>query len=275
MRGLRTIRIILSIFFFIATVAFLMVSPVAHNPVVRIAARVQIVPSAIASGMGVIIVWLGITFLFGRIYCSSVCPLGTLQDFIIPVRRWIKPLSKPFRYHSPNIMRYNILIIYVITLIAGAALVCMWIEPWKIITNICGAIQPSSAEATWLTLGIGVSTGIASGIASGVLIALCALLTGRGFCSEICPVGTALGSFHEFTIFHIEIDPDKCINCMRCEEVCKSSCVKVIGRVVDNSRCVRCFDCLEVCPNDAIHFQPNRNRPVTPLFRRLNRNAAK
>lgn len=275
MLGLRTVRIILSIFFFIATVAFLTVSPVAHNPAVRIAAWVQIVPSAIASGMGVIIVWLGITFLFGRIYCSSVCPVGTLQDFIIPLRRWIKPLSGPFHYHAANKVRYHILIIYAVALIIGASVVCMWIEPWKIMTNICGAIKPSAAKATWLTLGIGMSAGIASGIVSGVLIGVCALLTGRGFCSEICPIGTALGSFHEFTIFHIEIDPDKCINCMKCEEVCKSSCVKVIGRIVDNSRCVRCFDCLSVCPNDAIHFQPNRNRPATPLFRRVNRDAAK
>lgn len=275
MRGLRTVRIILSIFFFVAAVAYLMVSPVAHNPAVRIVERIQIIPSAIASGMGVILVWLAISFLFGRIYCSTVCPVGTLQDFIIPLRRWIKPLSNPYRYRPANRLRYHILIIYAIALIVGAALVCMWIEPWKIMTNICGIIKPSAAKAMWLNLGIGMSVGIASGMVSGLLVTVCALLTGRGFCSEICPIGTALGSFHEFTIFHIEIDPDKCTNCMKCEEVCKSSCVKVVGRLVDNSRCIRCFDCLDVCPNDAIRFQPNRNRPAFPLFHRVNRDAAK
>ncbi len=275
MKGLRTVRLILSIFFFLAAVAYLTVSPVAHNPAVRIVSAVQIVPSAIASGMGAILVWLGITFLFGRVYCSSVCPIGTLQDFIIPLRRFIPAFAKPFHYRRANFMRYHILIAYCICVVVSAALVCMWIEPWEIMRNICGVIAPTAANATWLTLGIGMGAGMASGILSGLLIIVCALFTGRGFCTDVCPIGTALGSFHEYTVFHIEIDPDKCINCMKCEEICKSSCVKVIGRVVDNSRCVRCFDCLDVCPNDAIRFQTNHNRPTTPLFRRVGRDAAK
>ena len=268
MKGLRTVRIILSIFFFVAAVAYLTVSPVAHNPSVRFVERVQIVPSALASCMGAMLVWIVISFLFGRVYCSSVCPVGTLQDFIIPLRKYIKPLAKPFRYRPAHFARYHILIVYLICLLLGATLVCIWIEPWEIMRNICGAISPTAAEAAWLTLGIGMGAGIASGILSAAAIIICALLTGRGFCTNVCPIGTALGCFHEYTLFHIEIDPDRCINCMKCEEVCKSSCVKVVGRYVDNSRCVRCFDCLAVCPNDAIRFQPNRNRPATPLFRR-------
>lgn len=275
MKGLRTVRIILSIFFFAAAVAYLTVSPMAHNPSVRIVERVQIIPSALASGMGAILIWLVISFLFGRLYCSSVCPVGTLQDFIIPLRRFIKPLNKPFRYRPAHFARYHILIIYAICLLLGATLVCIWIEPWEIMRNICGTIAPAAAEAAWLTLGVGMGAGIASGIVSAAAIIICALLTGRWFCTDVCPIGTALGSFHELTLFHIEIDPDKCINCMKCEEVCKSSCVKVVGRYIDNSRCVRCFDCLAVCPNDAIRFQPNRNRPATPLFRRAAGSSAK
>ncbi len=243
----------------------------AHNPSVRVVERVQIVPSAIASCMGAVLVWIGITFLFGRIYCSSVCPVGTLQDLFIPMRRFIKPLNRPFRYRHAQNVRYHILIIYLICLVIGATLVCIWIEPWVIMRNICGAIDPSAAKTAWLDLGIGMGAGIVSGVVSAIVIIVCALLTGRGFCTDICPIGTALGCFNDFTLFHIEIDPDKCINCMKCEEVCKSSCVKVSGRVVDNSRCVRCFDCLDVCPNDAIRFQVNRNRPATPLFRRAAR----
>ena len=256
-----------------AAVAYLTVSPVAHNPSVRVVEKVQIVPSALASGMGAILIWIAITFLFGRIYCSSVCPIGTIQDLIIPMRRFIKPLDKPFRYRRAQNVRYHILIIYLIFLIVGATLVCVWIEPWGIMHNICGMFHPSSAETYWLTLGVGMTAGIVAGAVSAIVVAVCALFTGRGFCTDICPIGTALGCFHEYTLFHIEIDPDRCINCMKCEEVCKSSCVKVIGRVVDNSRCVRCFDCLDVCPNDAIRFQVNRNRPATPLFRRTVRSA--
>ena len=141
--------------------------------------------------------------------------------------------------------------------------------------NIFGAFNPTAAQTAWLTLGVGMTSGIAAGIVSALLLIVCAVLTGRGFCTDVCPIGTVLGSIHDYTLFHIEIDPDKCVNCMKCEEVCRSQCVKVVGRHVDNSRCVRCFDCLDVCPNDAIRFQKNRNRRATPLVRKVGRGTAK
>ncbi|MDE5712988.1 MAG: 4Fe-4S binding protein [Muribaculaceae bacterium] len=268
MKDLRTIRIFLSTLFFIGALAYLVVSPTIH-PMAKVVEKVQIVPSLIATGMGTIIIWLGITFVFGRIYCSTVCPVGTLQDIVIPLRRFIPGLRRPFSYKKPRGVRYHILIIYGVCLVLGAVAVSFWIEPWNMMRNICGAINPTRAQEAWLTLGIGMGAGMAAGLISALSIAICALMTGRGFCNTVCPVGTALGCFHDFTLYHIEIDPDKCVNCMKCEEVCKSQCVKVVGRHVDNSRCVRCFDCLKVCPNDAIRYQWNRNLRATPLIRKV------
>ena len=61
---------------------------------------------------------------------------------------------------------------------------------------------------------------------------------------------------------------DRCTGCLKCEEACPANCIKAVSRYVDNTRCVRCFDCLHVCGDDAIHYQPNRNRPATPLMRK-------
>lgn len=274
MKDLRAIRILLSVLFFVAAVAYLAISPTVY-PMARAVEKVQIVPSLVATSIGVILVWIGVTFLLGRVYCSTVCPVGAYQDIFIFMRRFIRPLRKPFRYRSPNPVRYHVLAIYVACLIVGVVAVPFWIEPWSIMRNICGAVHPSAAKAAWLTLGVGLSTGIVAGLVSAFLLGVCALLTGRGFCTSVCPVGAALGCFHDYTLFHIEIDPDKCVNCMRCEEVCPSQCVKVVGRHVDNSRCVRCFDCLPVCPNEAIRFQKNRNRRSTPLVRKVRSGATK
>lgn len=267
MKELRIIRIFLSIFFFVGAVAFLAISRTFH-PAAQLFEKVQIIPSMIATSLGAIIVWIVITFMLGRIYCSSVCPVGTLQDIFIWGRRFIKPLRKPFRFRPASSMRYYILGIYIFCIIAGVAAVPFWIEPWSIMRNICGDIHPAAETVEWIRLGVGVTTGIIAGVISAILLLICALLTGRGFCTDICPIGTALGCFKDYTLLHIEIDPDKCINCMKCEEVCRSQCIKVVNRYVDNSRCVRCFDCLHVCPNDAIRFQAGRNRRATPLMNR-------
>ena len=236
------------------------------HPAAKVVEEVQIIPSLLPVGMGVLIVWIILTFLFGRIYCSSVCPVGTFQDLFIWGKRKIRPLRKNFRYRHSGPMRYYVLAIYVFCLLVGVAAVPFWIEPWSIMSNICATVHPSEEVAIWMRFGVGTGTGIVAGIVSAVLLAICAFFTGRGFCTDICPIGTALGCFNEYTLLHIEIDPDKCIYCMKCEEVCKSQCVKVIGSIVDNSRCVRCFDCLHVCPTDAIRLQINRNRRATPLM---------
>ena len=264
MKGLRAIRILLSVVFLLAGVAFLAFSQYA-SPLARLSERVQIIPSLLASTMGVTIVWIVISIFLGRVYCSTVCPVGTLQDLVIRYRRKFPWGRRSFSYQPARRVRYHVLIIYVICLVVGVVAVPYWIEPWNIMRNICAVVNPTAVEATWIEFGIGAGVGIAAGIVSALLLAVCAIITGRGFCTNVCPIGTALGCLDPITLYRIEIDPDKCINCMKCEEVCKSQCVKVVGRFVDNSRCVRCFDCLAVCPNDAIRFQPGRNRRATPI----------
>ncbi|MDE6335104.1 MAG: 4Fe-4S binding protein [Muribaculaceae bacterium] len=267
MKGLRTIRIVLSLVFLVTSVAFLVFGHYA-SPLARLSEKLQIIPSILATTMGVTIVWIVISIFLGRIYCSTVCPIGTLQDVVLKFRRKIPRFNRPFSYQPPRQVRCHILLIYLVCLGVGVVAVPYWIEPWNIMRNISSVFNPDAVETTWITLGIGAAAGMAAGIVSAILLVICALFTGRGFCTVVCPIGTALGALHGVTLYHIEIDPDKCINCMKCEEVCKSQCVKVAGRVVDNSRCVRCFDCLNVCPNDAIRFQSGRNRRATPLFRK-------
>ena len=251
--------------FFVAAIAYLAISRT-FFPGIGFVEKVQIIPSSIATCMGALLVWILLTFLFGRIYCATVCPVGTLQDIFLKGRRLIKPLNKPFRYRKPSPIRYYILAIYIFCILSLVAAVPFWIEPWSIMRNLSGDFHPSAESAEWIRLGVGVTTGIIAGIISGVLLLICALFTGRGFCTDICPIGSALGCFHNFTLMHIEIDPDRCIGCMKCEDICPSQCVKVTDRYVDNSRCVRCFDCLAVCPNDAIRYQSYRNRRQTPLM---------
>lgn len=269
-RHLRAIRLTLAGIFLLAALAYLLMGREAI-PVAKVAWKAQIIPSAITVTLGVTLVWIAITFIFGRVYCSTVCPVGTLQDIVIALKRKLHPKGS-YRFQPGKPTRYHILIIYVVCLLAGVIAVPLWIEPWNIVSNICGAIRPSTSEAAWIQLGIGAATGVAGGIFSALLLLICAIFTGRGFCNTVCPVGTALSIIEPYSLYHIEINPDKCTSCMKCEEVCPAQCVKVVSRYVDNSRCVRCFDCLHACHDDAIRMQSNRNRPATPLMRKTVRN---
>ncbi|MBD5204027.1 MAG: 4Fe-4S binding protein [Bacteroidales bacterium] len=266
MRRLKVIRIFLATLFFVAAVAYLFIGPQV-NPMAVVAPRTQIIPSAIAISLGAILVWLPATFLFGRVYCSSVCPVGTLQDLILPIRKKFHP-SPLFRWKKTSPVRYFVAAAYLICLLAGVTIVPLIIEPWNIMRNIAASVRPEAINPKWITLGIGSLTGILAGIASLILILLVSFFFGRDFCNTACPIGTGLGILSNASLYQIAIDPDKCTGCLKCEDICPASCIKVTTRQVDNTRCIRCFECLSVCEDDAIRFQSGRNRRIDPLLQK-------
>ncbi len=268
MRRLKIIRIFLATMFFVASVAYLVLGP-GVQPMAAVAPRSQIIPSAIAYSAGAILVWLILTYIFGRIYCATVCPVGTITDYVVKLRKRIPALDRPYSYKPRKRWTIHVLIIYLICLIAGVVAVPYLIEPWNMMRNMASPLRHEAVETTWISLGLGIGTAVTAGIVTLLILTAYALLRGRDFCSDICPIGTALGLLHEHNLYHIEIDPDKCSSCGKCEDSCPASCIKVVSRYVDNSRCIRCFECLAPCEDDAIRYQPNRNRrPATPLLRK-------
>ena len=262
---MRKFRIILASVMLVATLTWLALGSGAPA-ITGISQQSQIIPSAIQACLGTTVFWIVATLLFGRVYCATVCPVGTLQDLVILGRRK-KDRKTAFRYKDGKRIRYIILTAYVAAIAAGMLVAGYVVEPWNIMRNAVSAINPQATSMTWKAAGISVGVGIAAGAASLIPILVWAWKSGRGFCTTVCPIGTALGCLHQQTLMHIAIDPDKCISCMKCEDVCPSQCIKVENRTVDNSRCVRCFDCTEICPNEAIRFQINRNRRrQTPLM---------
>lgn len=266
----------------VATVAYLFAGD-GLNPMAGIAPRVQIIPSAILSTIGATAFWLVATFVFGRLYCSTVCPVGTLQDSATWLRRRLvrrqarlahtgkgcrnrRLRFSPYRFSVAGRYRWPIMLGYIISLIF-MVVVATAIEPWNMFRSAARVSNPE-ANAQFLIFSGNLTYGAIFGCIELVAVWVWALFRGRAFCNEVCPIGTALGALSGNTLYQIEIDPDKCTGCMRCEDVCKSQCVKVVSRYVDNTRCVRCFDCLKVCPEDAIHFSRNRRRRSTPLLQR-------
>lgn len=231
----------------------------------RVIQRLQLMPSALAATMGTTLFWFVMTLLFGRLYCSTVCPVGTFQDIFIRTRRRLAPPARPGRFVQPVPTRFSVMWIYLATLVAGWLPLAWIIEPWNMARNAASAFQTSpawAAEWTWRTLGWGAAAGGAAGIAGMAVTAIWAWRRGRAFCNTVCPLGTMMGAMTPWTLYHIEIDPDSCISCGRCEDVCRAGCIKVVSRYVDNARCVRCLDCTAICPEEAIRYRPDRNRRI-------------
>ncbi len=279
MRDLRTIRIFLAAIFLAASVTYLFIGS-GVNRIAEIAPRSQIIPSALGMTIGATIFWLIATFAFGRIYCSTVCPVGGLQDTASWFRRKIGKskaaqkasprsalgrIASPYSYKPRTKIRLWVVAIYAVCLPLGLIWISALVEPWHIFEEAARLTNPELKRDELLIFGGNALAGGLVGLVSLIGIWIWALFHGRRFCSHICPIGTFLEAVAEQSVYQIRIDPDRCVSCMACQDHCKSEAIKVSERLVDNGRCVRCFDCLKVCPEDAIRLTPRRKRPATPL----------
>lgn len=129
---LRTIRLTLAIVFFaIITLLFLDFSGTLHGYMGWMA-KIQFLPALLALNVGVVLLLVVLTLLFGRVYCSVICPLGVFQDVIS--RFAGKRKKNRFRY-SParKWLRYGMLALFFVTLVAGVRFhaVASLLEPYS------------------------------------------------------------------------------------------------------------------------------------------------
>ena len=79
---LRTIRLTTAIVCFtLITLLFLDFTGTLHTWFGWLA-KIQFLPALLALNIGVVLFLIVLTFLFGRIYCSVICPLGVFQDIV-------------------------------------------------------------------------------------------------------------------------------------------------------------------------------------------------
>ena len=211
---LRKIRIILaSVFFIGVTLLFLDFTGTIHAWLGWMA-KVQFLPALLALNFAVVAALLILTLLFGRVYCSVICPLGVMQDVI----SWIHGKTKKknrFRFsYSPakSWLRYGVLALFVIALIAGlhslVALVAPYSAYGRIASNLLAPVyQWGNNFFAWIAERAGsyafystevwLKSGATFAIAAitFVVIAVLAWKNGRTWCNTICPVGTVLGFF--------------------------------------------------------------------------------
>ena len=282
MKSVRIVRMVIAAVFLLATVAYFLtgasfnhtnLTMLRFHDQLEFVERAQVIPSSIALCMGALLFWLCATFFVGRIYCSTVCPVGTFSDVFMRLRKELgkifpKKLRLQFRWKDSKVWRYHIMAAYYICLVIGLVAVAFVLEPWNIVRDASSAIDPDAVATTWSVLGAGMVVGIAVGFAMLVIVAVWGFIAGRDYCNLICPLGQTMALMDKYCLLHIEFDPDRCISCMRCEEICRSSCIQVKTRRVDNSRCVKCFDCVASCPVSAIRLQGTRNRAATPMMER-------
>ena len=270
---LRKIRITLAAICFVAvTLLFLDFTGTLHLWFGWLA-KIQFLPAVLALNFVVIAILLVLTLLFGRIYCSVICPLGIFQDCVSNLSSRRKGKKARFSYSKEiKWLRYGVLVLFVIALVAGLNSLVALLAPysaygrmvqsllapvWQWGNNLLAWIAERQDSYAFVTKEVwlkSLPTLIVAAVTFIVVVVL-AWRNGRTYCNTICPVGTTLSFFSRFAMFRPVIDKSKCKSCRACERKCKAACIDIDNHRIDYSRCVDCFNCIDSCRLGALKYR--------------------
>lgn len=169
-----------------------------------------------------IVVFTIVTTLFwGRVFCSSLCPFGALQDFITRImpKKW--QLEVPQAIHDKALyIKYGILALLVVTALTFSDLsLFQYFEPFGTIFYF------SRSMVLWAILAV---------------FLLASMFISRFYCRYACPLGAALGVTSFLSPFRIK-RVQQCEVCKVCENSCPTGAIR--GHEIDFKECVRCDIC--------------------------------
>lgn len=282
-KALKNTRVFVAIFFILVITAAFIHFINRETSFFSFFLKLQFVPSLLGvftGGAIVFIFLLLLTLFFGRVYCSTLCPLGVFQDITTRVAGLFKSKKqKRFSYEKPKIYRYIILGIIALFFIVGITLPLAYLDPYSIWGRISNEILSRSEQLihngtsflfpdsvyfrTYAHFAFG------SFIFALVLLATVILFSafrGRLYCNTICPVGSFLGLISRFSAFQPVINKNTCTKCQLCVIKCKSQCIDLKTQTVDTTRCVACMNCVATCKNGAMSYAFTWKNSKTEIY---------
>ncbi|HPW55470.1 MAG: 4Fe-4S binding protein [Thermoanaerobaculaceae bacterium] len=212
-------------------------------------------------------VLIGVTLVFGRVFCGWICPLGTLQhlaSWLLAGRSWRESLQVN-RYRRWYALKSYILVALLVGALVGT-LQSGWLDPLSLaVRGLAAGLWPA------LPSGKPVPGGwLAAGLLLAILIA--SRHIPRLFCRALCPLGALLGGFARFAVFRIHRRAEGCNDCTACRFACQGADEPLGAHRVHE--CHVCLNCLPACPSQALRYAPVPPLPSPPARPDLSRRAA-
>ena len=173
--------------------------------------------SALNAGIIVICGIIALTLVLGRVFCGTLCPVGSIQElaYAVPVKKIVIR-----RREIPELIR---LAVFVATVAAALSLV---------------DLMASTGLYDLFSITLSASFAVAAGIV------LLSVFLYRPVCRFICPFGVLFSVFAEFSVFRLRRN-ETCISCRKCEKTCPA---RTAGEQDSKRECYLCGRCTSVCP---------------------------
>jgi polyferredoxin len=191
----------------------------------------------------ILVILLGTSLLFGRLFCGYACPVGSFQEFLWRIRS--KIAKKKWIIKIPASIAQGVRVAVFLTMILLAAVIVPAIQLFQLINPFHFFTFNTSSPYGFLSTTFWISVGI-----FGV-----SLFIYRPFCRLLCPFGLLANLTTRFMPTKL-LRGTECTNCKLCERECPT------GTYIDaktHGECYLCGRCSEKCPKDVLFYQIKKN----------------
>ena len=196
------------------------------------------------AGLVIFVAILAVSFIFGKSFCSWICPIGFISEAIgdfgekIQIKLFKKRLKMPRLLDYPlRSLKYLILAFFANSIffsMSELALKHFLDSPYNLISDV--KMYYFFAEISQFSV-----------IVISVLFLL-SIIFRNFWCRYLCPYGALLGVFAILSPLKIKRNKDSCIDCNLCAKACPSFVKVDKVNTVISDECSTCMSCVDVCP---------------------------
>ena len=197
------------------------------------------IPAVHPAAMFLLLAFLSIAFLFRKAFCSWLCPVGTVSEYLWRAGR--KMFGRNFRIPP-----------WLDIPLRGLKYLLLGFFVWAVAGMSAGAIEsfmhsPYGLIAAVKMLDFFRFMSVTGFIVIGLLVAA-SLFVENFWCRYLCPYGALLGLASLFSPLRIQRNADACVDCTKCARACPSGLPVDRVASVRSAECTGCLVCVSACP---------------------------
>ncbi len=197
------------------------------------------IPDVHPAGLFLFLAFASISFVFRKAFCSWLCPIGTLSEWLwqggreilgrnLALPRWLDVPLRGLKYLLLG------LFLYAVGRMSASDIRAFLDAPYGLIADVkmLDFFRALSSTAALVIAGLIVMS----------------VFVKNAWCRYLCPYGALMGLVSLPGPSRIRRDPDSCIDCGKCAKACPSL-LPVDQRItVKSPECTACLECVSVCP---------------------------